>query len=223
MRKGFTTGSCAAAASKAATYMLLSGKEKSEIKIETPAGIMFDAKIVDIERCSSYVSCAVVKDGGDDPDVTTGCHVVAKVSIKKESKENSAVPAVIEIDISETGIVPILEEGKLYYHPLTHSCIRLPIRQIQKKLEEAGADFTEDELKSFSNELKKQFVPEQNEKIETGETFVEGDKIVLVYHPDEAFLTLLEEKELTLKFDDCIYVVTADETGEKLRFVPVTP
>ncbi len=110
MRKGFTTGSCAAAASKAATYMLLSGKEKSEIKIETPAGIMFDAKIVDIERCSSYVSCAVVKDGGDDPDVTTGCHVVAKVSIKKESQENSAVPAVIEID-GGSGIGRVTKPG----------------------------------------------------------------------------------------------------------------
>ena len=81
--KGFTTGSCAAAAAKAAAYMLLSGKEKLSIEIETPAGIMFNAKLVDVARQETQVSCAVIKDGGDDPDVTTGSHVVATVSIAK--------------------------------------------------------------------------------------------------------------------------------------------
>lgn len=78
-RFGFTTGSCAAAAAKAATYMLLTGKEKSEITIETPKGIPYHAKLVEIMREESHVRCAVVKDGGDDPDVTTGCHVFADV------------------------------------------------------------------------------------------------------------------------------------------------
>ncbi|MBQ9304865.1 cobalt-precorrin-5B (C(1))-methyltransferase CbiD [Butyrivibrio sp.] len=87
MRKGFTTGSCAAAASKAAAYMLLSGKEKSAIEIQTPAGIVFEAQIVDIQKNESYVSCAVIKDGGDDPDVTTGSHIVSKVSIVEDSFE----------------------------------------------------------------------------------------------------------------------------------------
>ena len=81
MKKGFTTGSCAAAASKAATYMLLTGQEKNNIEIETPAGIMFKAAIVDIKRQDNQVSCAVIKDGGDDPDVTTGAHVTATVSL----------------------------------------------------------------------------------------------------------------------------------------------
>lgn len=80
MRYGFTTGSCAAAAAKAATFMLLSGKEKNHISIITPKGLTFDATIVDITRMENAVSCAVIKDGGDDPDVTTGAHIVAKVS-----------------------------------------------------------------------------------------------------------------------------------------------
>ncbi|MBR4706836.1 MAG: cobalamin biosynthesis protein CbiD [Pseudobutyrivibrio sp.] len=89
MRKGFTTGSCAAAAAKAATYMLLTGQEKLNIEIETPAGIMFKADIVDIARAENQVSCAVIKDGGDDPDVTTGCHVFATVSCTAPSTENA--------------------------------------------------------------------------------------------------------------------------------------
>ena len=50
MRYGFTTGSCAAAAAKAAAYMLLSGMEKTEITIETPKGIPYTAQITDIQR-----------------------------------------------------------------------------------------------------------------------------------------------------------------------------
>lgn len=80
MRYGFTTGSCAAAASKAAAYMLLTGKRKTEITIETPKGILYTAQLIDIVRSEKEVSCAVEKDGGDDPDITTGALIYAKVS-----------------------------------------------------------------------------------------------------------------------------------------------
>lgn len=80
MRYGFTTGSCAAAAAKAATYMLLTGKEKATITIETPKGIPFHAQIEEIYREETQVSCGVRKDGGDDPDVTTGALICATVS-----------------------------------------------------------------------------------------------------------------------------------------------
>ena len=84
MRYGFTTGSCAAAAAKAAAYMLLSGKIKENISIITPKGITFDAKIEDITRREQYVECAVIKDGGDDPDVTSGAHIVVRVEFGEE-------------------------------------------------------------------------------------------------------------------------------------------
>ena len=80
MRYGFTTGSCAAAAAKAAAYMLLLGRKKTEITIETPKGIPYTAQILDIRRTEDVVSCAVQKDGGDDPDVTTGAWIYAKVT-----------------------------------------------------------------------------------------------------------------------------------------------
>lgn len=83
MRYGFTTGSCAAAAAKAAAYMLLSGKQKTEIEIETPKKILYRAKILDIQRSETEVSCAVIKDGGDDPDITTGTYIYAKVSLEE--------------------------------------------------------------------------------------------------------------------------------------------
>ena len=86
MRYGFTTGSCAAAASKAAVYMLLSGKEKNRITIDTPKGIPYEAEILDIKRSENEVSCAVRKDGGDDPDVTSGALVYSLVSIDTSSR-----------------------------------------------------------------------------------------------------------------------------------------
>ena len=81
LRSGFTTGSCAAAASKAAAWMLLTGEEKKSIRIFTPSGRAFDAEILDIQRGKDSVKCSVRKDGGDDPDVTTGALIYADVRL----------------------------------------------------------------------------------------------------------------------------------------------
>lgn len=80
LRYGYTTGSCAAAASKAAAAMLLSGKEISYVKLHTPKGIDLRLEVLDISREDNAVSCAIQKDGGDDPDVTNGILIYAKVS-----------------------------------------------------------------------------------------------------------------------------------------------
>ena len=96
MRYGFTTGSCAAAAAKAAAFMLLTGREKTEISIETPKGICYEAKVLDICRREKEVSCAVEKDGGDDPDITTGIYIYTKVSYLDSRKSGKPQEVVIE-------------------------------------------------------------------------------------------------------------------------------
>ncbi len=107
MKKGFTTGSCSAAAAKAAAYMLLTGNKKQQITIETPAGIMFTADIVDIEFDETKASCAVVKDGGDDPDVTTGSHIVATVSLVADDNENKTRASVVIEGGKGVGVVTL--------------------------------------------------------------------------------------------------------------------
>lgn len=87
MRYGFTTGSCAAAAAKAAAYMLLTGKTKTSICIDTPKGISFCTAIEQIVRQEHRVCCAVRKDAGDDPDVTNGILVFAEVSYHNNYKQ----------------------------------------------------------------------------------------------------------------------------------------
>ena len=84
LRNGFTTGSCAAAAAGAACRMLLGEDDIRSMSIVTPKGMIFDAEILDIKRSAGRVSCAVRKDGGDDPDVTTGYLVYAEVSFSDD-------------------------------------------------------------------------------------------------------------------------------------------
>ena len=97
MRYGFTTGSCAAAAAKAAAYMLLSGRQKNTITIETPKGIPYTADILEITRGEKAVQCAVRKDGGDDPDITSGALIYAEVSLTDHTR-TQATDTRIHID-----------------------------------------------------------------------------------------------------------------------------
>lgn len=80
LRLGYTTGSCAAAASKAACLMLLTGVRIDKVSLVAPNGRKLYLDISDIQKDEDSVSCAVRKDGGDDPDVTDGTLVYARVS-----------------------------------------------------------------------------------------------------------------------------------------------
>ena len=88
LRYGYTTGSCAAAAAQAAARMLLTGEKVEEVALETPKGILLHLLIEDIRMNPDEVICAVRKDGGDDPDVTHGILVYARVK-KSFGKEVS--------------------------------------------------------------------------------------------------------------------------------------
>ncbi|AMK13287.1 cobalamin biosynthesis protein CbiD [methanogenic archaeon mixed culture ISO4-G1] len=80
LRRGHTTGTCAAAATKAAVEALLTGKEVPMVRINTPKGIVLDLPVEDMQFGDGFVSCAVRKDGGDDIDATHGTLVYSKVS-----------------------------------------------------------------------------------------------------------------------------------------------
>ena len=80
LRLGYTTGSCAAAAAKAAAWMLLTGKRKDQISIHTPKGVVVELAVSEITMTQQRVSCAIQKDSGDDPDVTNGMLIYAEVS-----------------------------------------------------------------------------------------------------------------------------------------------
>lgn len=78
-RRGYTTGSCATGAAKAATYMLISKIPIETINIDTPKGIPLSLKVENIDIQENYVECSIKKDGGDDIDATHKMDIYARV------------------------------------------------------------------------------------------------------------------------------------------------
>ena len=80
LRYGITTGLCAAAAAKAATAALFSSTYPDTVEIWAKNGARYELELVSQEHRSGTAICAVIKDAGDDPDVTNGVKVFAAVT-----------------------------------------------------------------------------------------------------------------------------------------------
>lgn len=94
LRYGWTTGSCAAAAAKAAALMLFSGEEFRQVRLMTPKGIELYLDVEDVTRLPDRVECAVRKYSGDDPDVTDGLLIYARV--EKGDEESSGLRVILD-------------------------------------------------------------------------------------------------------------------------------
>jgi cobalt-precorrin-5B (C1)-methyltransferase len=88
LRCGYTTGSCAAAAAKAAANMLMTGEKIDHIEIDTPAGIKLELQVFKPCIYGEFASCCIVKDAGDDPDVTDKIEIYARVSKRTDGVFN---------------------------------------------------------------------------------------------------------------------------------------
>ena len=86
LRCGYTTGSCAAGAAKAAAIMLELGEKLNFVEIDTPAGIRLKLEVKNHSIEDDWASCCIIKDGGDDPDVTDGMEIYAKVRKRNDDK-----------------------------------------------------------------------------------------------------------------------------------------
>ena len=142
MRYGFTTGSCATAAAKAAAYMLLTGRIKTEITIDTPKGIPYTAKILDIDRKEREVNCAVEKDGGDDPDITSGALIYAKVSLIEGSGEQIVIDGGIGVGrVTKPGLDQPIGNAAINHVP--REMIQKEVAQVCEVIDYKGALFVE--------------------------------------------------------------------------------
>ena len=134
LRYGYTTGSCAAAAAKAAAQMLLTGQTVEEIALQTPKGILLHLLVEDISRGEGWVRCAIRKDGGDDPDVTNGILVYAKIN------KINAVAKDIEIELDGgIGVGRVTRTG-LYQQPGEAAINPVPRKMILESVEEICQD-----------------------------------------------------------------------------------
>lgn len=82
LRYGFTTGACAAAAAKGAAQMLRDQEPVPAVEIRLPAGITTTFPLYGFHLQDNTASCYVVKDAGDDPDITNGVEIHATASIE---------------------------------------------------------------------------------------------------------------------------------------------
>jgi len=80
LRYGYTTGSCAAAAAKAAASLLVHQELREKVNLMTPKGWSLSLDVLEAEFGHDYGLCAIKKDSGDDPDITNGILVYARVT-----------------------------------------------------------------------------------------------------------------------------------------------
>ena len=81
LRTGFTTGSCATASSKAAALAIINQKTISNVDVLLPKRDRINIKINSCEFTKNNAKCSVIKDGGDDPDVTHGAEIFVDLSL----------------------------------------------------------------------------------------------------------------------------------------------
>lgn len=129
LRCGYTTGTCAAAAAAGAAARLLTGETLPAVRIITPAGVAVEAELLQHAAGEGWAACAVRKDGGDDPDVTDGALIFARV-------ERTDTPGII-IDGGE-GVGRVTLPG--LDQPVGAAAINsTPRRMIAEQLESAAA------------------------------------------------------------------------------------
>lgn len=133
MRSGFSTSACAAAAASAGIQSLLTGQTMTEVTVNLPAkrGVRF--ALARCERQEEGVLCGVIKDAGDDPDVTNGLEIQALV-------ESSPTPGLTLLGGRGVGVVTLpglpVEVGEPAINPGPRRLIR---KVVQETLEDLGA------------------------------------------------------------------------------------
>ncbi len=132
MRTGFTTGTCATAGAKAALFSIMNQKKTDFVDVTLPKKSQIRIKIKNCKFGKNAATCTVVKDGGDDPDVTHGAEIVTEVTL-------TGKPGEIEIDGGE-GIGRVtkpglgLEIGSAAINPTPKKMIRENVSEIAKNL-----------------------------------------------------------------------------------------
>lgn len=128
-RRGYTTGSCAAAAAKASVHMLFTNKKIENINIDTPKGIPLALKVKNIEIRNNYASCSIEKDGGDDIDATHTMDIFAKAELISREDEEIIVTSGVGIGIvTKKGLS--VEVGKPAINPVPMKMIRSEIAKV---------------------------------------------------------------------------------------------
>lgn len=139
LRTGYTTGTTATAATKGALYALINGKPMERVAVSLPKGRSATLKIAWTKNENNGITCAAIKDGGDDPDATHGAEICSTVSFSKNASN-------IHIDggkgvgrVTKPGLG--LEIGKAAINPTPLKMLEQAVREVAgHQLEKQGID-----------------------------------------------------------------------------------
>lgn len=131
LRTGYTTGTSATAAAKAALLSIINQTKIENVDVKLPNGSLIKIPIHSCEFDENGAKCSVIKDGGDDPDVTHGAEIVVDLSFTNKTDE-------IEIDGGEgVGVVTKpglgLELNKAAINPVPKKMINENLREVKNK------------------------------------------------------------------------------------------
>ena len=104
-KEGYTTGSSATAAAKSALLSIINQKKIENVDIILPRGSSIQIPVNSCEFGNEKAKCTVIKNGGDDPDVTHGAEIIVELSLTEKTDK-------IEIDGGEG--VGIVTKEKLF-------------------------------------------------------------------------------------------------------------
>ena len=110
LRRGYTTGSCSAAATKAALLMMTRGERCDTVRIDTPKGIELSLEVSDQEYSPCEALCSITKDAGDDPDATHGLRIFSRVS--RRSCPSGPLPYEEQLEISGVSVKVHITGGR---------------------------------------------------------------------------------------------------------------
>lgn len=127
LRKGFTTGSAAAGAAKAAALSLFQDKEPDSITISTPNGVKLQLEPTFRDPEEGTVIAGVIKDAGDDPDVTDGLEILAKVASVESGKFILEGGEGVGL-VTKPGL-PV-EKGKAAINPVPREMIKTEVKKV---------------------------------------------------------------------------------------------
>jgi cobalt-precorrin-5B (C1)-methyltransferase len=137
LRSGYTTGACAAAAAQAATIVLLKQEVVNQVQVDLPGANQVNFKV---NRCvfeCTQASCSVIKDAGDDPDVTNGVEICATVRWKGEPgidiRGGKGVGAVTKPGLE----IPV---GMAAINPVPRQMIESSVREVMPSKDGRGVE-----------------------------------------------------------------------------------
>ncbi len=209
LRCGYTTGSCAAAAAKAATLMLLSGYPVHTVALMTPKGILLDLEVLEAHMEEGQASCAIRKDAGDDPDATNGILVYAKVACIPEKE--------IRIDggagvgrVTKKGLQQPVGEAAI--NPVPRQMIRDAVSEVCGNFEYDGGLAVEISIPEGVEIAKKTFNPRLG--IEGGISVLGTSGIVMPMSEDALIASIRAEMEMLKANGHEYLIVTPGNYGE---------